>query len=52
MDFNAGMSVRPRSASEYLTVGGIVLYCVRFMKLSCSSSRRHLVNIVAVMPTT
>ena len=28
-DSNAGISVLPRSARAYSTVGGIVLYCVR-----------------------
>lgn len=42
----------PLSVSEYSTVGGVVLYCVRVIILSRSNSRRHLVNIASVMSVT
>ena len=49
-DSNAGINDLPRSNKVYSTVGGIVLYCVRRISLSASSSRRHFVSIVAVIP--
>ena len=51
-DSSAGISVLPLFASVYSTVGGIVLYCFLVINPSCSSSLRHFVSIVAVMPVT